>query len=76
MASAVLQVAFQAGSVIALAIQAGLLTIHPGSVGNWSNVRASLWFEFGWCAVWMVGFVAWYRPKAHQLVAEGHDIAH
>lgn len=40
-ASALLQVSFQAGSTIALAIQSGLLTVYPGSIGNWANVQVS-----------------------------------
>lgn len=61
-ASALLQIAFQAGSTIALAIQAGLLTVYPGSIGNWDNVKVSFWFEVGWAGVWCVGFLVWYRP--------------
>ena len=62
-ASALLQVAFQAGSNIALAIQAALLTTYEGGVGNWANVRASFWFEFGWAVVWAIGFLLWYRES-------------
>ncbi|OCF55192.1 hypothetical protein L486_07305 [Kwoniella mangroviensis CBS 10435] len=37
-AGGLIQVAFQAGSALALGIQAGLLTVHPGSLGNFKNV--------------------------------------
>ncbi|EIW68921.1 hypothetical protein TREMEDRAFT_31144 [Tremella mesenterica DSM 1558] len=48
-ASALIQVAYQIGIVVTISIQAGLLTIHPGSIANFSNVQASWWFQFGWC---------------------------
>lgn len=58
-AGAVLQVAFQIGSTVGLSVQAGLLT-----VGSWpGNVKASLYFQMGWCALWLVGFLALYRPS-------------
>ncbi|OCF72080.1 hypothetical protein I204_07344 [Kwoniella mangroviensis CBS 8886] len=37
-AGGLIQVSFQAGSALALGIQAGLLTVHPGSLGNFKNV--------------------------------------
>ena len=63
-AGAVLQVAFQVGSAIALSIQAGLLTSHPGSIYNFANIQTSFGFELGWLVLWLVGFALLYRqPK-------------
>jgi MFS family permease len=61
-AGAVLQVALQVGSAVALSIQAGLLTIEPGNITNWVNVRASFIFVLGWGLVWVLGFLVFYRP--------------
>jgi MFS family permease len=61
-AGAVLQVALQVGSAVALSIQAGLLTVNPGSIANFQNVQASLYFQLGWGIVWLVGFLVFYRP--------------
>lgn len=61
-AGAVLQVALQVGSAVALSIQAGLLTVEPGNNTNWVNVRASFIFVLGWGMVWLVGFLVFYRP--------------
>jgi len=62
-AGALVQVSYQIGVVIALSIQAGLLTIKPGSISNWGNVQASYWFQFGW-AIFNAGIVAVaYRSK-------------
>lgn len=61
-AGAVLQVAFQIGSTVGLSVQAGLLT-----VGSWpGNVKASLYFQMGWCGLWLVLFLALYRPSKNQ----------
>lgn len=61
-AGAVLQVALQVGSAVALSIQAGLLTIEPGWIYNFNNVRASWLFQLGWGIVWLIGFVVFFRP--------------
>ncbi|CDZ96608.1 Predicted transporter (major facilitator superfamily) [Phaffia rhodozyma] len=61
-AGAVLQVALQVGSAVALSIQAGLLTIKEGNVDNFENVKISWYFELGWNLLWLVGFPALYRP--------------
>jgi hypothetical protein len=61
-AGAVLQVALQVGSAVALSIQAGLLTIERGNITNWVNVRASFIFVLGWGLVWVLGFLVFYRP--------------
>jgi hypothetical protein len=62
-AGAVLQVALQVGSAVALSIQAGLFTINPGSIENFANVQASFYFELGWGIVWLIGFLVFYRPS-------------
>jgi MFS family permease len=71
-AGAVLQVALQVGSAVALSIQAGLFTINPGSIENFANVQASFYFELGWGIVWLIGFLVFYRPsKNTNASAEG-----
>jgi hypothetical protein len=62
-AGAVLQVAFQIGSAVGLAVQSGLETINPGSISNFENVQASFYFEMGWEIVWVIAFLIFYRPK-------------
>jgi hypothetical protein len=59
---AILQVALQVGSAVALSIQAGLLTVNPGSIENFENVKASWYFELGWGILWIIGFVIFYKP--------------
>jgi hypothetical protein len=46
-----------------LSIQAGLLTIHPGSIANWTNVQLSLWFQAGWCALCIVVAAIFFNRK-------------
>ena len=60
--SGLLQVAFQAGSSIALAIQAGLMTTREGGTSNWTNVQVVYWFMLGWAGVFTIVFLALYRP--------------
>lgn len=60
---AALQMSQQTSTVIALSIQAGLLTVEQGGLANFANVRASWYFELGWTVVWLIGFVAFYRPS-------------
>jgi hypothetical protein len=62
------QAASQAGNVIGLTIQAGLLTIHPGGVGEWKNVTASFAFMIGWGAACLIAFWIFFKPK---VVANG-----
>ena len=62
-AGATLQTALRVGSAVALSIQSGLLTVDPGSIGDYDNVRASFYFEIGWGIVWLVGFLGCYRPN-------------
>lgn len=59
---AVLQTSMQASTVIALSIQAGLLTVQPGGLENMANVRVSWYFQLGWLVLWLIGFVGLYRP--------------
>lgn len=77
-AGAVLQVALQVGSAVALSIQAGLLTIEPGNLTNWVNVRTSFIFEIGWGVVWLVGFLVFFRPgkkaSAEEKAEEGERV--
>ena len=61
-AGAVLQVALQVGSSVALSIQAGLWTIKPGGIYNFTNVQISWYFAIGWGVVWLVAFLVFYRP--------------
>ncbi|ORY29676.1 major facilitator superfamily domain-containing protein [Naematelia encephala] len=73
MVGAVLQVAFQVGAAVSLSIQAGLLTINPGSISNFKNTQASWYFELGWGILWIIGFLVFYRPSknAQNDVEEG-----
>ena len=59
---AVLQTSMQASTVIALSIQAGIMTIRPGGIEDIINVRASWYFQLGWLGLWLIGFLALYRP--------------
>lgn len=62
---AVLQVGLQLGATIGFATQAGLLTVNEGGLSNPENLRASFYFQLGWCALWLIGFLVLYRsPKA------------
>lgn len=58
---AILQTAIQAGNAIALTVQAGLLTIHPGGIADFRNVQASFWFMFAWGGAFLVAFWVFYR---------------
>jgi hypothetical protein len=60
---AILQTAMQTSGVIALSIQAGLFTINEGSIYNFTNIQASWYFELGWCILWLIGFIVFYRPQ-------------
>ncbi|CAK9784302.1 MFS general substrate transporter [Cutaneotrichosporon oleaginosum] len=59
---AVLQVGLQLGATLGFAIQAGLLTVNEGGLANPENLRASFYFQLGWGALWLIGFVVLYRP--------------
>ncbi|TXT09246.1 hypothetical protein VHUM_02720 [Vanrija humicola] len=60
---AVLQVSLQVGAAVAFAVQAGLLTLHPGGVSNVDNIHASFYFQIGWLLLTLIGFLATYRPS-------------
>ncbi|WVQ82496.1 hypothetical protein IAT38_004625 [Cryptococcus sp. DSM 104549] len=60
-AGALLQVSSQVGNAIALAIQAGLLTVYPDGIYNFKNVQVSWYFMIGWSGVWLVMFLVFYR---------------
>lgn len=66
---ATLQTSQQTSSVLALSIQAGLWTTHPGGVHNWKNVQTSWYFELGWTILWLIGFVVFYRPSKNTKTA-------
>lgn len=51
MAGATVNIALQLGVAAGLAIQAGLLTVYPGNVQNYTNIQTSLWFQFGWILI-------------------------
>jgi hypothetical protein len=76
-AGAMLQVALQVGSAVALSIQAGLFTIHPGGLEDFRNPQISFYFVIGWGIVWLVGFLVWYRqPKADEADEEKVVVMH
>lgn len=58
---AILQTAIQAGNAVAVSIQAGLMTIHPGGIQDFRNIAASFYFILGWGALWLILFWAFYR---------------
>ncbi|KAK1926888.1 major facilitator superfamily domain-containing protein [Papiliotrema laurentii] len=60
---AVYQTGLQTSSVIALSIQAGLLTTFEGGIQNLKNLRASFYFELGWTVLWLIGFTLLYRSS-------------
>jgi hypothetical protein len=70
---AALQASMQTSTVVALSIQAGLLTLRPGGLNTFANVRASWYFELGWTVVWLLGFILLYRPnkEVHRKEAAG-----
>lgn len=59
---ATLQTSMHTSTVVALSIQAGLLTVNDGGLENYANIKASWYFELGWVVVWMIGFLVLYRP--------------
>jgi hypothetical protein len=63
-AGAILQTATQMGNVVALAVQAGLLTVHPGGVNDFRNLRASWAFMITLGGLCILGFWTFYRPVA------------
>lgn len=67
---ATLQTAMHSGTVIALSLQAGLMTVEQGGIENFRTVHASWYFELGWVGVWLIGFVVFYRPKRNSTLKE------
>lgn len=65
---AALQTSMQTSTVLALSIQAGLFEVYEGSISNPTNVRLSWYFELGWTVLWLIGFVALYRPGKEEPV--------
>nr|XP_019047879.1 hypothetical protein I302_04499 [Kwoniella bestiolae CBS 10118]OCF26809.1 hypothetical protein I302_04499 [Kwoniella bestiolae CBS 10118] len=75
-AGALLQVSLQIGAVIGLSIQAGLLTLEEGDIGNFHNVQASWWFVFGWLLLnAMLVLVFFKNNKAEAEEKQGDVIA-
>jgi hypothetical protein len=70
-AGALLQVSLQVGAVIGLSVQAGLLTLNPGTFVNYANVQASFWFQFGWCLFNLIIFLVFFRAGR---AAEGSEL--
>ncbi|ORY31645.1 major facilitator superfamily domain-containing protein [Naematelia encephala] len=70
---ALFQTALQMGAAVALAAQAGLLTLNPGDVSDFANVQASFWFMFGWYLCNALGMLFLYRalPKVDKGIEAG-----
>jgi len=47
-----------------------LLTIHPGSIANFDNIRISFWFQFGWGILCGVLVLAFFKPRIQVLTEE------
>ncbi|OXG16671.1 efflux protein EncT [Cryptococcus neoformans Tu259-1] len=62
-AGATLQVAYQVGAAVSFAVQAGLFTVNEGGISNFDNLRASFYFELGFVALWLIGFLVFYRAS-------------
>lgn len=63
-AGAVLQSSLQLGPNVALSIQAGLLTVRPGNVREWVNVRAAFILVIAWGSIWLIGFLVFFKPMS------------
>jgi hypothetical protein len=48
---------------VAYSIQAGLMTIHEGSISNWANPSASFWFMFAWGTLCGVLVLVFYQKR-------------
>lgn len=68
-AGATLQVAYQVGAAVSFAVQAGLFTVNEGGISNFDNIRASFYFEIGFIALWLIGFLVFYRPPKNTEVS-------
>ena len=63
-AGAMLQVAFQIGSAVALGVQSGLFTVNEGGIANVGNIHAGFYFQLGWTILSLIAFIIFYRqPK-------------
>jgi hypothetical protein len=51
----------QVGGAAVFSIQAGLLTIFPGSISNFHNLQASWWFFAGWYLVNVLAVMVLFR---------------
>ena len=74
-AGALLQVMLQIGAATGISVQAGLWTVHPGSVTNFANVQLSWWLVVGWIALFALLFAVFYRQPDESETAAGGDIA-
>lgn len=74
-AGATLQVSFQVGAAVSFAVQAGLFTINEGGISNFDNLKASLYFELGFIALWVIGFLVFYKPKNTEVSGDTERIA-
>ena len=59
---AVYSMSTQISVVIALAIQAGMFSVHPGGILNRSNIQLSFYVELGWTVACLLGFMVFYWP--------------
>ncbi|ODO11041.1 hypothetical protein I350_01643 [Cryptococcus amylolentus CBS 6273] len=69
-AGATLQVSYQLGAAVSFAVQAGLFTVNDGGISNFDNISASLYFEMGFVALWMIMFLVLYRSE-NKVVKDG-----
>jgi hypothetical protein len=71
---AIFQTSVQAGSAIALTVQAGLLTIYPGGIHDFRNVAASWYFMIAWGGINLVAFWVFRRrtPEVAGRVVAAH----
>lgn len=74
-AGATLQVSFQVGAAVSFAVQAGLFTINEGGISNFDNLKASFYFELGFIALWVIGFLVFYKPKNTEVSGDTERIA-
>lgn len=62
-AGGMFQVASALGNTLALSVQAAFLSSRPGDVLNNYNLHHAFYFQVGWQALWIVGFLILGRPK-------------
>jgi hypothetical protein len=73
---AIYQTGLQSSVVIALSIQAGLMTLYPNGIEDMRNVRASWYFELGWTVLWLIGVVTLYRPAKSIRAVDAVEVVH